>query len=96
MTQNDPTLAALRKVITEGWPHHKNAVATDVRHYWDFREELSVYDDIIFKGEKIHIPEVMIPTVLDAIHAGHRGADASKRGAREVVYWPSMSDPPTH
>ena len=51
-TQNDPTLAALRYVITEGWPHDKNAVATDVRHYWDFREELSVYDDIICKGDK--------------------------------------------
>ena len=24
-TLNDPTLAALRNVITEGWPHHKNA-----------------------------------------------------------------------
>ena len=33
----------------------------------------------------------MIPTILDSIHAGHRGADASKRRAREAVYWPSMN-----
>ena len=77
-TQNDTTLAALRKLIIDGWPPHKHAVATDIKHYWDFREELSVYDDIIFKGEKILVPEVMIPTVLDAIYAGNRGADASK------------------
>ena len=90
-TQNDSTLAALRKLIIDGWPHHKHTVATDIKHYWDFREELSVYDDIIFKGEKILVPKAMIPTVLDAIHAGHRGADASKRRAREAVYWPSMN-----
>ena len=90
-TRADPTLEVLRKTILQGWPQHKRAVDPSVKHYWDFSETLSIYDDIIFKGEKIIIPASMTTTVLNAIHSGHRGAEACKRRAREAVYWPSMN-----
>ena len=32
MTENDPTLTALRKVILKGWLRHKSDVATDIKH----------------------------------------------------------------
>ena len=56
-----PTLPTLQKVILKGGPRHKNDVATDIKHYWDFATG-------IIKREKILIPEDMIPTVLDVMH----------------------------
>ena len=50
-----------------------------------------MYDDIIFKGEKVVIPFSMVTTILNSVHLGHRGAEACKRRAREVVYWPTMT-----
>jgi hypothetical protein len=90
-TLADPTLTALRKIILEGWPKEKRAVDPSIKHYWDFSETLSIYDDIIFKGEKVVIPASMINTILNSVHSGHRGAEACKRRAREAVYWPTMT-----
>ena len=59
-TLADPTLTALRKVILEGWPKEKRAVDPIIKHYWDFSKRLSMYDDIIFKGEKVVIPSSVI------------------------------------
>ena len=90
-TRVDPKLRQLCKMILEGWPEHKRQVDPSIKHFWDFSETLSIYDDIIFKGEKIVIPDSMINTILEAVHAGHRGVEACKRRAREVVYWPTMN-----
>ena len=90
-TLADPTLTALRKVILEGWPKEKRAVDPIIKHCWDFSETLSMYDDIIFKGEKVVIPSSMVTTILNSVHSGHRGAEACKRRAREAVYWPTMT-----
>ena len=46
---------------------------------------------ILYSGEKIVIPSSMITTILNAIHSGHRGAEACTRRAREAFYWPTIT-----
>ena len=56
-----------------------------------YRDELTVTDGIVFKGENIVVPPSMRPEMLQRIHMGHMGIEKSKQRARDVLFWPGMS-----
>ena len=44
-TVKDENLQVLKSVIMRGWPMTKQSVPISVRHYWVFRDSLSISDD---------------------------------------------------
>ena len=89
-TGKDPSLMALNKVVLGGWPSQKSGVPDEIRAYWDFRDEISVYDGVLLKSHQIIVPASLCPVLLQKIHKAHQGADTSIRRARESIYWPGM------
>ena len=55
-TDSDVTLRELKTVIREGWPACNSEVPTNIRNYFPFREELSLQNGLVFKGERPVIP----------------------------------------
>ena len=49
-TQQDQTLSHLYSTIISGWPSHRNEVPHSLLPFWNFRDELSVSNGIIYKG----------------------------------------------
>jgi transposase InsO family protein len=90
-TENDADMCILKKVIRDGWPDKKADCQKEVLQYWNFRDELTVTDDIILKGEKIVIPLAMRKSMLDKIHIGHMGITKCTRRARDVMFWPGLT-----
>ena len=90
-TDKDETLKILKSVILEGWPENRSQLHTKVQDFWNYRDELSVYDDIIYKGERIVIPSSMRSEMLDRIHESHLGIEKSRSRARDILFWPRMS-----
>ena len=72
-TDNDESLKMLKSVIMKGWPETRSELNTKVQDFLNFREELSVYSDIIFKEERIVIPMSMTPEMLEKVHESHLG-----------------------
>ena len=70
-TQEDPELKQLRKMIISGWPEMKAELAHNVGAYWDFRDKLSTYNGIVYKGNRIVIPASMRKDMLKRIHKSH-------------------------
>lgn len=87
----DSELVELKKIIENGWPNEKSNVSANLQKYWNFRDELSVYDGLIFKGERIVVPKSLQHKVLNRLHEGHMGIQSSLRRARESFYWYMMS-----
>ena len=54
-TQKDPILQRLKQVIIEGWPQRKSYLSSSIQSYWDYKEKLTIYDDPIFKRNKVVI-----------------------------------------
>ena len=90
-THEDPELKQLRKMIISGWPETKAELAHNVGAYWDFRDELSTYNGIVYKGNRIVIPTLMRKDMLKRIHKSHLGMVTSKQRAKDVIYWPGMN-----
>lgn len=90
-TSNDPDLQKLSEYIVNGWPSKRSECINELKPYWDFKDELTNYDGIIFKGERVVIPHQMQHEILHLIHYSHQGMVKSKQLARDVVYWKGMN-----
>ena len=60
--------------------------------YYYCRDEMTVEDGIIFRGDRIVIPESLRPTMKQRVHAGHTGINSCLQRARTYLYWPGMSE----
>lgn len=90
-TRLDDTLQHLTNAIVNGWPEHKNSVHTYLIPYFDCRDEFTVQDGLIFKGERVVIPSSLRKEIKEAVHSSHIGIEGCLRRARECIFWPGMN-----
>ena len=90
-TARDDTLALLKYTVQHGWPQTIIELPPELHPYWTFREEISIEDGILLKGERIIIPAVDQPDILQQLHHGHLGLQKCLHSARVSVYWPNLT-----
>ena len=90
-TIQDTGLQQLKEVVQKGWPDEKHKCPPHTLPYWNFRDELSVHDNILFRGERVIVPTKLRHSMLKIIHGTHLGIEKCKRRARDVLYWPGMN-----
>ena len=88
-TQWDPILLTVHRLTLNGWPARHTNVPRITRNYWDFRDELSIKDDLLMKAEW-----VIIPPSCRLYHGwspqSHAGINKALALVRMCVYWPGM------
>ena len=62
-----------------------------MRAYFDFRDELTIQYQLVFKGPRIIIPAVLRREMMSMVHALHIGIEGCIRRARDSLYWPRMN-----
>ncbi len=90
-TQKDRELHIVRELIINGWPEHKRQVPDEASPYWDYRDEMSTYNGIVYRGERLCIPKLLREDILKTLHTAHMGIVKTKHLARDIVFWPGMS-----
>lgn len=90
-TDKDTQLTLLKRTIKDGWPEERKQCPQSIAEYWNFRDELSQMNNILFKGEKIVVPASLRAEMLSRIHTGHMGIEKCKQRARDVLFWPGMN-----
>ena len=90
-TELDETLRTVRVLITQGWPDSKGNTPQLASPYYHIRDELTIHDGIIFKGQRCVIPAELRSDILQRHHSLHMGTEGCLRRAREYVYWPNMN-----
>ena len=91
-SQTDPTLRILSDYIRTGWPKSMQDLDPTVKDYWCFRDELTILDGLIMKGNRIVIPSDLRTETLKRLHDAHQGITSTLQRARRTVYWPKMQD----
>ena len=90
-TAKDPELATLKEVVYNGWPSTVKELPALVRPYWTYREELSIENSLIFKSNRIIIPQSLQGEILSKLHASHQGTEKTKLRARTSVFWRNLN-----
>ena len=90
-TAKDQSLQILMQVVLTGWPKHKHLAPLELQTYFSSRNELSVQDGLLFKGNRVVIPTSLRQSIIQRIHSTHMDIEGSLRRAREAYYWPLMN-----
>ncbi|PIK35492.1 hypothetical protein BSL78_27683 [Apostichopus japonicus] len=77
-TKADPLMQTLKNVILQGWPECRYNLDRELLPYWNFRSELFVEDDLIFKSHKPVVPRCLRKLMVNKAHEGHQGIGKSK------------------
>ena len=89
-TEQDPIMQSLKNTILIGWPDAREEVPTPIQDYWNYREELTLYNGVLFKNQRIIIPQALRSEVIARLHSSHQGIEACLRKALHRVFWPAM------
>ena len=90
-TEMDESLQILKAVIHQGWPEDKSALPAIISPYFNMRDEMSVQHGLIFKAERVVVPQPCREELVRRIHNSHLGVNACLSRARECLYWPGIS-----
>ena len=63
----------------------------EAKPIWEFRDELSVYNGVLYRWQHVCILMSLRSETMRAIHNSHLGLVNCKRRAKELVYWPGMN-----
>ena len=92
-TERDPQMLMLKELIIQGWPKDIKQCPLPIRPSWNFRDELSIIDGIVVKGNHIVIPMKFQPELLSLLHDdSHLGIDKCIQWAKGSIYWPNISE----
>lgn len=91
-TQKDEELINLKKVIQEGWHKNHKKLKDLVKPYAKFKDELTICNDLIFKGSSLVIPYKLRKDILNKIHYSHLGLKKCLSLAKQSVFWPTMAN----
>ena len=84
-------MQTLANIVEIGWLDAREEVPITARGYWTFRDEITLHDGLIFKGNRMIIPKQLQKQMLRKIHSSHQGPEACIRRAKDVLFWPGMS-----
>ena len=86
-TSRDECLQKVINAITTGkW----DTIHKEHSSYWNIRDELSVSEGLVIRGERIVIPEILQNRVVNIAHASHQGIVKTKALLRETVWFPGI------
>lgn len=90
-TAKDVNLSLLQSVVLAGWLERKEQTPTKIHDYWNTRDEITISQGLLLKGEKIIVPEELRNEMVEKLHCSHLGINKTLQRAREVLCWPRMN-----
>ena len=86
-TASYDNLQILMSTALEGWPYTRNEVPAQVKPYFQFPDEITAQNGLLFKGERLIVPAKLRKEMMERVHSSHLGIEGCLRRDREVFYW---------
>ncbi|XP_071643009.1 uncharacterized protein [Temnothorax longispinosus] len=67
-TNADPLMASLKRTLMTGWPENEKDLDYPLRQFWNYRDKITVMDDIVFKNSRPMIPTSLHARYLQLAH----------------------------
>ena len=74
----------------KGWLDSKEQTPAMIQEYWNFCEEITIQDGILYKGLHMIIPVSLREDMLKKLHSSHVGTEACIRKASDSLFWPGL------
>jgi len=84
-TRQDKVLSKILDYCHDGWPK-SNRVDTNVKLYFNMRNEIIANDDVIYYQQIIMIPNSLRPLILKLLHESHLGITKTRMRAKNILF----------
>ena len=88
--ERDPILSTVYHLTLQGWPGRAHEVPRTAQQFWRTRDELSIEEGLLIKGNRICIPHELHDRFLHDLHKAHQGTEKMQLKARATIYWPGI------
>ena len=88
--ERDPILSTVYQLTLNGWQDRISQVPRIARQFWGARDELSIEEGLLMKGNCICIPPELYDRSLHKLQEMHLGIEKMQHRARATVYWPGI------
>ncbi|XP_046748864.1 uncharacterized protein K02A2.6-like [Diprion similis] len=88
-TEKDKTLKQIKTYMKKGWPKKTSRI---VKNFWVKRNELTIQEGCIVRGDRIVVPKTFRREILKYLHLNHSGIVATKAYARSYAWWPGIDE----
>ena len=75
-------MTALVATINNGWPDSKEETPNHIKTFHPYRDELAVYENLVFRGMTVVVPRTLRRIIIDNLHRSHLGVDSLIRWAK--------------
>ena len=89
-SKTDSTLSLVMRYVLDGWQGNAYECAELAQPYFTYREELTIIDGLLVKGNRIVIPTDIRHDCPETLHASHLCLQKMLLRARTSVFWPGM------
>ena len=83
-------LSTVYHLTLNSWPEKANEVPRIGQQFWGGRDELSIEEDLLIKGDRICILPELYDRFLSNLHEAHQGIEKMQHMAKATVYWPGI------
>ena len=90
-TLEDSVLQEVKRFVLNGWPNNKTNLPKELTPYYQFRADLLVINDLLFKEGRVIIPCIVRKNIKKKLHQGHLGVEKCKARARQTAFWPGIN-----
>ena len=85
--REDPAYVKLLEYVTKGFPTNRDSMEQELLPYWKQRDALYHDEELVLIGPRVVVPSAQRRGVLARLHDAHCGVEATKRRARQTVWW---------
>ena len=90
-TTGDQLMSHLLELIEEGFPDSKNNLHPELKQYFQFRDNLTTLDGVIFYRDRIVIPPSLRAKALSYLHSAHQSVTQMTSRAEGSFFWPGIT-----
>ena len=77
--------------VQNGWPDNKDDLPKLLRPFLCMQCNIIIDDGIIMIGQRAFVPKALQREYLKQLHSAHMSVEATKRRAKECVYWNTIN-----
>ena len=87
LTEADNQLQRLRMTVLRRWPETKQEIEPLIAEYWTYRDEIGVYNGVLYKGDRVIVPTALRKEMVKRIHASHQDQQVCLRRVKDALFW---------
>ncbi len=90
-TQADLVCRRLYEVVAVGWPDSSKKLPHDLRQFYAIRDELTVDNGLLFRGQRFVIPHSLQHYYIRQLHQGHPAWKLQNAGPEKPCFGPAYT-----